>query len=262
MKGLFALFVLGIQPIRFADVLVLRDGKTIEWSGVRDKGDSYELDTVDGKKVTVRKSDVETLSKPVAQNGPLTGASFSVDTKLVTFDILKMINPKTDEISGSWIFSNGTLVGSGNAAAIPRIQSGCKLPLEYDMKMVVERKSGNDEFFLGLSGGGRRFTLHFDAYQGGWSGPSRIDGKTSNENGIGVPGKFFTNGVPKTIRVSVRKDLLYVKSDDRDFLSWKADWKRAELDPAFSVKDKDAFFLGALSKFQVSHLSITMPLEK
>src|SRR5436189_6406953 len=84
-----------------ADELVLKDGKRVKWTVLKDLGDSFEVETADGVKIEIKKSDVAKFeSKSVtaakreeaaAAGAAITGATFTWEKgrKLNQFDILR-----------------------------------------------------------------------------------------------------------------------------------------------------------------------------
>ena len=99
-----------------ADELVMKDGKTIAWSSLKDLGESFEIETKDGVKLEVKKSDVSRIdfrsrnsdtSDAAKADAALTGASFTFDKsiKLTQFDLLKSVDVKA-AASGEWKVTN------------------------------------------------------------------------------------------------------------------------------------------------------------
>src|SRR6185503_2066028 len=86
-----------------ADELVLKDGKRVKWTVLKDLGDSFEVETADGVKLEIKKSEVVKFeSKSVtaakkeeaAVGAVLTGATFTWEKgkKLSQFDIIRSID--------------------------------------------------------------------------------------------------------------------------------------------------------------------------
>jgi hypothetical protein len=163
-------------------------------------------------------------------------------SKKPSIDLLSRIDAKRDSVAGTWQKNGNVLVGTGVGP-----HAKCVLnytpPEEYDLSVVVERKEGADDFFVGLIAGKTQFTFHFDGIKQ-WAGPLLVDGKIMTVNGLGISGKVFENGKPRTVQFMVRKEALVVRLDGKDFFSWKADWKRVSLDPVLAVPKKDTLFIG------------------
>src|SRR5258708_23222760 len=85
----------------YADELILKDGKNISWKSMTDDGATLTVVTTDGKKLTIRKEEVDKIVIQPSKDTPptvLTGASITFDKKkkLEIVDLLAMIDPKRD----------------------------------------------------------------------------------------------------------------------------------------------------------------------
>src|SRR5262245_1342429 len=101
MKTLTFLFLVTLPC--FADEILLKDGRRIPWKSVSDGGDAYTVEMKDGKKLTVKKSEVERFvtGDSAPETKPLTGASFALDPKRsVTTDLI--LKAKVETTGGSW----------------------------------------------------------------------------------------------------------------------------------------------------------------
>jgi hypothetical protein len=183
--------------------------------------------------------------------------------KSTLVDLLTKIDLPKDAIAGNWKFVGGALVGVTEGAHA-RLQINYTPPEEYDLTVVAERRDGSEDLEIGLIGGGRQFVVAFDVAKSTWSGPAWIDGKTVNENGIGVQGKFFDQKKPRTIVCMVRKDSLTIRADGKDFITWKADWSRVSIRPEVSVPSKSALSLiiCTTSTYAISKMVLTPPKVK
>lgn len=260
---LAGMLVLCLPRLIDADTFVLKDGKQVEGVIVKDLGDAYEIENEKGSRQTLKKADVERIL-PVAKEvaAPLTGASFTFDKKrkLDAVDLLPTIDLKRDVVSGTWKFSGKALTVGDSGHA--KLQVTYAPPEEYDLEMVLARKEGADDFFVGLVGGGRLFTFHLDAFRGAWSGPQLVDGTPGGaDSALGVPGKrAFPNATARTALFMVRKDGLCVRLDNKDYFVWKGEWTRLSLHPVFIVPNKNALFLGAFaSAWSISSIRVTTP---
>lgn len=246
-----------------SDTFILKDGKSIEGTILKDAGDSYEIETDKGARQTLKKADVEKIVPAVKElAAPLTDASFAFDKKrkVESVDVLASIDPKKDALTGTWKLVGKNLTASDGAHA--KLQVTYVPPEEYDLELVLMRRDGSEDFFLGLVGGGRQFTFHLDAFGSAWSGPQQVDGKRAGaESEVGVPGrKVFTNGTARTAVFMIRKDGYCVRLDGKDFFVWKGDWSRMSLHPIFIVPNKNALFFGAFSStWVISGIKVTTP---
>jgi hypothetical protein len=141
-------------------------------------------------------------------------------------EVLKDLDTKKGVIQGTWTLERGVLLAEGTGYP-PRalLQTDLILPDEYDITVVLERTgTAVNNFNLGLVGGGRPFTLMFDAFGGTLTGPFVAD--DPRNGGVGTKEKLFENGKPKMVTVKVRKNTLTIQADEKDFFIWKADWSR------------------------------------
>ena len=259
----FLIIVLFLALPAMADELILKDGKKIEWKLLSDEGDTYEVSTPQGTKVTVKKDDVERLAKSRLPE-VLTGATFTFDKKrkLETVDLFTKIDPKKDVVGGSWKFVGSSLVGTRTGADNAKLQIGFTPQEEYDLMMTIERKETLGDapgIMIGLIGGGKQFGFFLDR-AGGLNGPTLIDGQNNLNNGLGIPGKFFEKGKPRTIVFMVRKEALIVMVDGKDYFSWKADWNKVSVEAFFAVQSKNTLFLAIESAtFQIQKAVVTTP---
>jgi hypothetical protein len=266
MKYLLA-FLLLVMPA-MADEIQTKDGKKYEFTLLADQGDSWELTTPHGVKVTVKKADFDKLIPSGTKEVPLTGASFTFDKKrkLETVDLLtKLGDPKKDAISGTWkMTAKGLVMSNGEGHA--RLPVSYSPPEEYDLSITVERQTGDVDFLLGLVGGGKQFALKFDSSHGQASGLDKINGggpETNTIPGTTVLGRFFEIKKPRTLTIMVRKEAFFMQENGKDLLAWKADWNTISLNPGFQVQEKNVLFLGVWgSTFQVSKMTLTAPKEK
>jgi hypothetical protein len=250
--------------VAFTDELQLRDGKKLEFVVLRDLGDSIEIETKQGAKVTVKRSDVERVNLTASGETPLTGATFTFDKrrKLEAVDCLAKADPKKG-VGGDWRVAGGTLTGTAPTALInSRVSLGVRPPEEYDLSFLLERTSGKDGFYIGLVGGGRQFVFMIDALNANWTGPHIVDGKRdSTTNGLGVAGAVLKNGTPRLITVMVRREALIVQVDKKDYFAWKAEWARLSLEDHVGVPEQDILFVGMRSgsTYQVRSMTMTAP---
>lgn len=264
MKKLMILAILAFGPAAAADELQLKDGKKVEWAALRDQGDTYEVETPQGNKVTVKKSDVEKFV-PTTPGTALTGASFSFDAKkkLTTVDLLARVDPKKDGLSGQWSVKGGAVVGVSPSHLLPmgadhgKLQISYTPPEEYDLTCTFERKDGSEDLGFGLIGGGKQVVFALDAWAS-WSGLFDVDGKGCDKSGLGVQGKAIENNKPRTIVFMVRKDALVVRLDGKDHWVWKAEWDKCSVNPYHSIVAKNFLWLTTYkSTYAISALKVS-----
>ena len=235
----FLLIALLLAAPAAADDLILKDGKKIEWTGLKDLGESIEVESKGGVKLEVKKSDVARIdfrshaaddSDAAKAEASLTGASCVVDKsiKLVQYDVLKAINTKA-AASGEWKLSNGTLLADGSklGGACAPLETSYIPPEEYDLTMTVEMLQGKNHFTTGLVGDGMQFCISLNYERAGWNGAHRIDGKNIEVSGFATKETLFPKvGTKRILQIMVRKFGFAMKVDGKDFLAFKGDWSR------------------------------------
>ena len=237
-----------------ADDIVLRDGKRISWKTLSDDGDSYTVETANGQKTTVKKSDIDRISiaRP-DQSVPLTGAAFAFDAKhTATTDLI----PKVDLHGGdAWKAVGRMLTATASWPTRQTVSFDTDVPDEYDLTAVVERAdSGNKDFAVGIVVGGAQCAFHFDSWDATASSLALIDGAESEK----APGGVFKQGKPRTVRLMVRKGGLVVQLDGKDFAKLRPDWSRVTVHSAVHVQSKSRIFLVAAGgSWKVSTFTMT-----
>ena len=241
------LFTVGLAS---ADTLVMKDGKVIPWQGLRDLGDTVEVETLQGTKITVAKKDIDRVIFANPQTA-LTGATFTFDkkSKLEAIDLLTKIDVKK-ALNGEGRLSGGTLTLVGNtASAHSKFPITHTPPEEYDITIVVTRKSGADDFIVGLVGGGKQFNFHFDVDKS----------SLAHANGCETKKATVFGKESRTVRFMVRREGMVVQVDGADFYTVSG-WGSVSLHPLLAIPDKGALFLGALnSTFVVQKMILTSP---
>ncbi len=210
----------------YADDLVLKDGRRLAWKTLSDEGESYAVETKDGKKLTIKKADVERIAvggeEPAKQ--PLTGATFAVDSKkAVIVDLLP--KAKTESTNGAWKSAPGLLANTGENPARVTISFDHELPEEYDLNLRIERGGGNGGFEVGIVSGDSSGCFHFDAFGAASSFFGQIGGQFAPK----VDGQVFKPGKARVVRVAVRKDAVLVQVDGKDFWKSPLDWRAVTL---------------------------------
>src|SRR5205809_7329509 len=110
-KSLLLVLVLMTPGRLLADEIQTKDGKKVEFKVLTDEGDSWELTTPQGTKVTIKKSDFDRFIPGGVKETPLTGASFTFDKKrkLDKVDLLAKFDAKKDGLTGTWKLNGNVL---------------------------------------------------------------------------------------------------------------------------------------------------------
>jgi hypothetical protein len=256
-------FVLLIS-IATADEIQTKDGKKIEFKSLTDEGDTIELTTPQGTKISIKKADFDKYIPSGVKEVPLTGAQFTFDKKrkLASIDLLARVDVKKDGITVTWKQAGGAIIGTGGYNLIAKLTSTYTPPEEYDLTIEATRKEGIEDLMVGLIAGGKQFTFFFDSASSSVSGPGKVDGNDPQTNGISIPGRFFTNGKPRAFTIMVRREALLVVSEGKDFFAWKADWNRVSLHPALAMNTKNTLSLAVgQAGYQITRWTVTAPKE-
>lgn len=250
----FAIF-LALSVAAYGDELVLKNGKTIEWSTLRDAGDTLEVVTTAGTRVSVAKTDVDriTVSTPAS---PLTGATFKFDPKkqkLRVVDLSRAFNPKKAMHGTLTVTRRGIEIKGTRAMVNARFPSTFKPPEEYDLSMVVERTQGLDEFSIGLVGGGKQFNVFFDRERASYM---NVQGQPKKMGGL-----FGEEGKPRHLKFMVRKEGLVIQVDGEDYYSVDG-WDGVRLHRLLRVPDEGVIFFTAYpgTGWKISRLLLMTPL--
>ena len=209
----FLWVMLASMPVS-ADEILMKDGSKIEWTALRDKGETYEVETVQGGKVVIRKSEVERIV-PVQPKAAavLAGATFTFDkkAKLETVDFVKLVNQK-NAVSGAWS-SDGKKI---QTPVLPhaRLAFPVGLPEEYDLHLMVQRDAGAGAFYLFLpAGDGARFMVSCDGTDGMEGGVDGVPATTYRQ-------KLFVDTKAHAVAFHVRKNRFLFLFDGKKMIDW------------------------------------------
>lgn len=233
--------ILGSGVMAWSDTLVLKDGRKIDWVSIRDLGDSYEVETADKKKITVKRGDVDRFLQGQTA-APLTGAAFTYDRPkgIAAQNLLGLIVPKRDAVNGDWrLTAAGLSIAPAQTAVAYRLAIPVAPPEEYDLEAAVEMKDGDGEIILGLVAGGRQFGVVFENL----TGLSQVDGQPHYSNPSAVPGRVFAPKKPRTVICAIRKTSLAVYVDNQRHLFWEGDWKKLSIGVGYKPPTADHLFL-------------------
>jgi len=153
-------------------------------------------------------------------------------------ELLKLVDPAKDSVRGDWRFQEGGLLSP--TGPFVRLQIPYAPPAEYDLRVVVERKSAPEVLVLGLVLEGAQCTVGLDGLGGT---QSTLEGAGDR---VTAPGRALKNSGTSLIVCAVRKASLAVTVDGRKVFETALDPKRPGALPAgWDVPAKNALFLGA-----------------
>jgi len=139
-----------------------------------------------------------------------------------------------------------------------RIQIPYAPPDEYDLTAVVVRTENLESVNFGLVRGATQFQAVVDAWGGGVSGLSMLDGKLAVDNETVFRKSLLKNNEPGTIICSVRKDGFKMTVDGLTVVDWKGNYGRLSNDGGWSVPHSNALYFGCYScKVTVTRLALT-----
>jgi hypothetical protein len=247
MWRLIAPFLLPLIAVSHvsADTFILKDGKQIEGVILKDTGDAYEIESDKGARQTLKKADVEKILPTTREVlPPLTGASFTFDKKkrLTYINLLANLDLKKSVVQGNWTMKGAELQVASGVDTNCRLSFATTVPEEYDLALELSRKNGDGDFEIGLVVGGKQGVLALDAV-GGTVSAFCLEGKALDASS-GVAGRFFTNGVARSVVCMVRKNGVVVLADGKDFLSLQpSDLPKLCVPSVHAVPSRDALFI-------------------
>ncbi|MEL6110617.1 MAG: hypothetical protein AAFU85_31815, partial [Planctomycetota bacterium] len=170
-----------------------------------------------------------------------------------TYDLLEMVQTPRDQVNGVWSMSGGVLVsptGKYRSLRLPIVP-----PDEYDLEVDVE-PAGNerDLHLLATAPGGHRFVVNFNAYTDRqWNGIDYVDGKNATENETAFRGDAIRTGMVNRIVLSVRRDGIRVRVNDRSIIHYRGAFSRLTSQAEFEDPDRSTLLLGAMDTVAKYH---------
>ncbi|MBI1310505.1 hypothetical protein GC176_04290 [bacterium] len=172
-----------------------------------------------------------------------------LETARPAVNLLDAVDLRRDVVSGHWIMRHGMLTSPEDSGA--RVVIPYDLPAEYDLTLVVSRRTNNNQFALGLTVDGVLTMILFD-----YQNSKRTTLFTSPQITFLKP--VFTNNKSTKIIVSVRKRSLSVVADDQEILKWDGQSTLPpRIAPDWTVPDGTKLFVGSSSSvFQIQQLRL------
>ena len=163
-------------------------------------------------------------------------------------DLLTVVDPPADTVSGKWTRVAGGLQGErlpdGKGAQV--LQLPYEPPEEYDFRVVYTTMEGNAEISQILSAFDRQFIWGTaSGSKEKWSGFNMIDGKPMMQNGAGVklPAPRELNRRYESL-VEVRRGRVTGYVDGEKLLEWQTDYSDLSMDPPHTIPNPRALGLG------------------
>jgi serine/threonine protein kinase len=169
-------------------------------------------------------------------------------------DVLGLLDPRTDAVTGEWTSRGKSLVTPPGTYC--RIQAPYELPEEFDLRLQVEKVRGST-LIMGL-GGRHPVMLTLDGCGGNVSGLEAVDGKRLEQNETRWNGAVFRDGKKSTVVVSVRKGALTATVDDQRVVDYKGDRSRLSMPNDWQTSNAKALWIGSWEGvFQIDQAIVT-----
>lgn len=154
-------------------------------------------------------------------------------------DIIALIDSKLDSVRGTWNVRGTTLVSQAvDILEIPYVP-----PDEYDLRLIVERKSGTENLSVGIVVGGRQVAVGMDE-MGNQAGLHRIDGlRAWEKNGTQYEGVLLPPNKERSLLISVRKTGVAFTVDGQKIFDWKGESSRLSRNPAVPLRSQEVMYL-------------------
>jgi tetratricopeptide (TPR) repeat protein len=196
-------------------------------------------------------SDAPATPAPAAPEKPLVELDLAIPVGSV--DLLADVNVERDGVQGSWKFDKKALV-------TPYTQFGRLIvptapPEEYDLTLIVERKSGGQEFVIGFVRSGVQTAFFLDANAG------RNSGIDPNAAGA-FAGKLLEVDKPATIVLKVRREGLLATVEGNRVFFERTDTPFAEAPSDWQVRDSSKLFVGAHASRCLIHKLMLTPYRR
>jgi serine/threonine protein kinase len=157
--------------------------------------------------------------------------------------LLPLVSPVRDRVSGEWSESNSRL--SCGSAPFSRLQLPYLPPEEYDLLVVLVRKTGFGDINLLLTHKGTPFLWAMGAVGNSIFGFATINGAWADSNPTTRHGtNCLDNGQVYTVVVQVRKDGVHAYVNGRLKSSWKTDYRDMGSDENWGLPDSRFLGLG------------------
>lgn len=141
-----------------------------------------------------------------------------------------------------------------------RLQIPYRLPREYILDLELERMHVEGEFSIGLSAGRTQFAIVLDRRVGDrtFNGFDYLDGLPAHENPLADSTRLLALRRPCSIRITVKKSSVVVKSEERQILEVKDLSRLASMHSTDNPLPRDIAFLVPTSpRLQVHKLRMT-----
>lgn len=182
---------------------------------------------------------------------------FSGDWGTSNINLLLCLTPD-DMVDESWQLTKGRLVSAARDRTAVRIpwQPGS----EYDLTLMVRRRSGDSFLMIGLCQPQSQFTVILNAPENGQfvSGPSLFDGHGLKGNPLtSRHDALFPIGEQVRVKCQVRQESLTVLVGEQTIIAFQGDMTRLTIGPFWRVRNVSTMFLRSeFSEFEIESLQL------
>ncbi|MGD0090694.1 MAG: protein kinase [Planctomycetota bacterium] len=165
-------------------------------------------------------------------------------------DLLALIEPQKDAVSGKWLRRNGTLVSDSSHCA--RIEIPYRACQEYDFRIAFTRTTGNDWVVQVLDADGHPFTWQF-------GGPNKLCGFERIKGRDLLPGDPaamqmpISNGDRHVSTVQVRVDGVAAFLDGKLLARWQGGYSDLRAHPDWALRSDGLIGLGCNNSGVIFH---------
>jgi hypothetical protein len=181
----------------------------------------------------------------------------SDETKSSNINLLRLIDPAQDSLSGDWAVDGGNLLTPSPPPGWCRLQIPHTAPAEYDLTISVRAVEGCLGIRLGLPlGADRQCMVVLGGDQGRSAGLEMIDGRSWNDNNPTLCP--MPEGLRSaTITSSFRKGVLIISVDGKKLIEWKESGRLSNF-VGWQTPNRNCFFLASDSpRVAVTQLLLT-----
>jgi len=171
-------------------------------------------------------------------------------------DLLKLVDPARDAVSGNWSFVDGSLVCEPESD-LACIEIPYDPPEEYDYRIVFVSTLAHKGVGQICRGGGKQFNFCIGYWLNTISGFDMIGGRRVNNNPTTAKASHWLVAGQRHVSVAkVRKDGVEGWFDDKLVASYKTDWIDVSLPKAFSLRRPDSIGINVAEEVRVESAKI------
>ena len=177
-------------------------------------------------------------------------------------DLLALIDPERDALSGTWERDSMALKSRGDADD-NRLLIPLDFPAEYKLTVKVARAAGgkttNEALQFGLPFGDSKLRLAIDSQKSTFSGIF-LDNTKLNDSPFARKGQVISNSATRELEITVRATGIKVTSDGKKVVDWSGHPHRATEFPDETGSHRRLWFGGRQQAFRFEKIQLE-PLE-